>query len=33
MSDDEMNETFDLNDKRAEIVPAIQKPIKGKSIR
>lgn len=33
MSDNEMNETFDLDDKRAEIVPAIQKTVKGKSIR
>lgn len=33
MSDNEMNESFDLDYKRAEIVPAIRKPVKGKSIR
>lgn len=29
MSDTEMNETFDLDDRRAEIVPALHKPNKG----
>lgn len=29
MSDNELNEQFDLDDKRAEIVPAIRKSGKG----
>lgn len=29
MSDNEFNETFDLDDRRAEIVPALQKSNKG----
>lgn len=31
MSDTELNETFDLDDRRAEIVPALQKSKHGKS--
>lgn len=29
MSDSELNETFDLDDRRAEIVPALQKSNRG----